>query len=101
MRIIAPPTASSVWDKYIPKVAETVPDGFQTIDAIAKDRNLSYQRTESLLKKLMEEGKVERIVARVPGARNPIFHYRPKPSGCTQPNYEKSTRKNKKHRRHR
>jgi len=36
MKIIASPVPSSQWDKFIPRIPEKTPPGFETIKQIAK-----------------------------------------------------------------
>jgi predicted ArsR family transcriptional regulator len=93
MKVINPPVALSQWDGLLARFTTEVPPGFQSAAEIAKERGLSSSTVRHTLVELSRAGKVEIIVARPPGGRNPMSYYRPK-------NYEQAGQ-GKKHRSNR
>lgn len=79
MKVILPPTHSSAWDKYIPRVSDRVEPGFQSAAEIAKLQGLGRDHTAKILHRLAAAGKIEVKPFRMPGSRAPVLHYRQYP----------------------
>lgn len=94
MKIIPPPTASSAWDRFIPRCSDVIEPGFESIGTIARQQGFTQSYVSRRLREAELRGEVESRLFRI-GNRKPVVHYRPI-------NHEKTqTPRRQKHRRHR
>lgn len=61
-------------------VEDRVPEGWKTVEQMAKELGMSYSHTGKLLRSAMKEGKVERRMFRITigSFARPVAHYKVK-----------------------